>query len=104
MSGSRIETLKALISKDPNNPLGRYGLANEYMKQGMYREAIEEIWAYLRLKDDEGAAYRILAEALLRLGRKEEAKEVYRKGIEAALRHGYPGMAKEFEEALELID
>ncbi|KRT64393.1 MAG: hypothetical protein XU11_C0055G0017, partial [Candidatus Dadabacteria bacterium CSP1-2] len=33
-----------------------------------------------------------------------EAKEAYRNGIEAAQRHGHPGMAAEFEETLELID
>lgn len=104
MSGSRIESLKALIQKNPNNPLGRYGLANEYFKMGMYEEAIEELNEYLKLKDDEGAAYRMLGEVLLKLGKKEEAKEAYRKGIEAAERHGHPGMAEEFEETLELID
>jgi len=104
MSDSNIETLKALVEKNPDNPLGRYGLANEYLKLEMYEEAINEINAYLKLKDDEGAVYRILGEALLKLGKKEEAKEAYRNGIEAAQRHGHPGMAAEFEETLELID
>ncbi len=104
MNDYKIETLKALVEKNPNNPLGRYGLANEYLKLEMYEEAITEIKAYLKLKDDEGAVYRILGEALLKLGRKEEAKEAYRKGIEVANRHGHPGMAAEFEETLELID
>lgn len=104
MSNSKIETLKALVEKNPNNPLGRYGLANEYLKLEMYEEAINEINAYLKLKDDEGAVYRILGEALLKLGKKEEAKEAYKNGIEAAERHGHPGMAAEFEETLELID
>ncbi|MGH7800570.1 MAG: tetratricopeptide repeat protein [Thermodesulfobacteriota bacterium] len=104
MSDSKIETLKALVEKNPNNPLGRYGLANEYLKLEMYEEAIEEIQAYLRLKEDQGAVYRMLGEALLKLGRKEEAKETYRKGIEAANRHGHPGMAQEFEETLEMLD
>lgn len=104
MSNSRIESLKSLLQKNPDNPLGRYGLANEYFKMEMYEEAIEELNAYLKLKDDEGAAYRMLGEALLKLGRKEEARETYRKGIETAERHGHPGMAEEFEETLELID
>ena len=104
MSNSKIETLKALVEKNPNNPLGRYGLANEYLKLEMYEEAIEQVEAYLKLKDDQGAVYRMLGEALLKLGRKEEAKEAYKKGIEAAHRHGHPGMAAEFEETLELID
>ncbi len=104
MSNSKIETLKALVEKNPDNPLGRYGLANEYLKLEIYEDAIEQIEAYLKLKDDQGAVYRMLGEALLKLGRKEEAKEAYRKGIEAANRHGHPGMAQEFEETLELID
>jgi Putative Zn-dependent protease, contains TPR repeats len=104
MSNSRIESLKTLLEKNPDNPLGRYGLANEYMKLEMYEEAISELNAYLELKDDEGAAYRMLGEALIKLGRKEEAKEAYRRGIRAAERHGHPGMAEEFEETLELID
>ncbi|OGE23393.1 MAG: hypothetical protein A2V51_05385 [Candidatus Dadabacteria bacterium RBG_19FT_COMBO_40_33] len=104
MSNSKIENLKALVEKNPDNPLGRYGLANEYLKLEMYEEAIEQIEAYLKLKDDQGAVYRMLGEALLKLGRKEEAKEAYKKGIEAAHRHGHPGMAAEFEETLELID
>jgi len=104
MSNSKIENLKALVEKNPDNPLGRYGLANEYLKLEMYEEAIDQVEAYLKLKDDQGAVYRMLGEALLKLGRKEDAKEAYKKGIEAAHRHGHPGMAAEFEETLELID
>ncbi len=104
MSDSRIETLKTLVAKNPNNPLGRYGLANEYLKLEMYEEAVSEIEAYLKLKDDQGAVYRMLGEAFLKLGKKEEAKEAYKRGVEAAERHGHPGMAAEFEETLGLID
>ena len=104
MTNNKIKTLRSLVEKNPNNPLNRFGLANEYFKNEMYQEAIEEIKTYLSLKDDEGAAYRTLGEALLKLGRKEEAKEAYRNGIKAANKHGHPGMAEEFEETLELID
>ncbi|MDA2918067.1 tetratricopeptide repeat protein [Desulfobacterota bacterium AH_259_B03_O07] len=104
MVTNKIETLKALIEKNPNNPLNRYGLANEYFKLGKFEEATEEISIYLSLKDDEGAAYRLLGEALLKLERNQEAKEAYKKGIEAAYKHGHPGMAEEFEETLELMD
>lgn len=104
MSNPKIKSLKTLVEKNPRNPLGRYGLANEYFKSGMYQETIEEIKSYLELKDDEGAAYRLQAEALLKLGRKEEAKEAYRRGIRAAEHHGHPGMVEEFEYSLELID
>lgn len=104
MSTPILESLKALVEKNPGNPLGLYGLANEYMKLEMYEEAIVQMKEYLRVKDDEGAVYRMLAEACLKLGRKDEAIEAYQKGIESANRHGHPSMAEEFEEALEFMD
>ena len=104
MSNPRIEQLKLLIKKDPDNPLGRYGLANEYFKSEQYEEAIDEIEEYLQLKDDEGAVYRMLAECYVRTGNVESAKEAYSKGIQAASRHGHPSMAEEFEEAIEYLD
>ncbi|MGQ0794255.1 MAG: tetratricopeptide repeat protein [Deltaproteobacteria bacterium] len=104
MANVRIDNLKALIAKNPNNTLGRYGLGAEYFKAGMYGECIEQIGLYLGVADDQGAAYRMLAEALIKLGRREEAKEAYRKGIHAASSHGHPSMAEEFEEALDLIN
>ena len=104
MSNPRIEQLKVLIDKDPNNPLGRYGLANELFKSELFEDAIIEINEYLKLKDDEGAVYRMLAECYVRMGNIEEAKQTYQKGVEAANRHGHPSMAEEFEEALEFLD
>ena len=104
MNRSRIDTLKSLVEKDPGNPLGRYGLANEYFKLEMYEEAIEQINEYLSVKDDEGAVYRMLAECYVRTGESEMARDSYRKGIEAANRHGHPTMAEEFEEAIEFLD
>jgi pentatricopeptide repeat protein len=104
MTHSRIEQLKVLIDKDPNNPLGRYGLANELFKSELFEDAIIEINEYLKLKDDEGAVYRMLAECYVRMGNIEEAKQTYQKGVEAANRHGHPSMAEEFEEALEFLD
>ena len=104
MTGSRLEMFKALVEKDPGNPLGRYSLANEYYKLEMYKEAITEINEYLRIADDQGAVYRTLAECYIRTGDSEMAREAYYKGIEAANRHGHPGMAEEYEEAIELLD
>ncbi len=104
MSNPRIEQLKVLIDKDPNNPLGRYGLANELFKSELFEDAIIEINEYLKLKDDEGAVYRMLAECYVKTGNIEEAKQTYQKGVEAANRHGHPSMAEEFEEALEFLD
>ncbi|MEQ9618677.1 MAG: tetratricopeptide repeat protein [Deltaproteobacteria bacterium] len=104
MSNSRIDTFKEILKKDPDNPLGRYGLAHEYYKLEMYNEAIKEIEEYVKIADDEGAVYRMLAECYVNTGQPEKARESYVKGIEAANSHGHPGMAEEFEEALEFLD
>lgn len=104
MTSSKIDSLKAMIERDPNNPLGRFGLANEYFKSGMYNEAVTAIHEYLQVKDDEGAVYRMLAECHMNLGNTDKAKEAYEKGIEAANRFGHPSMAEEFEESIEFLD
>jgi predicted Zn-dependent protease len=104
LTGSRIETFKALVKKDPGNPLGRYSLANEYYKLDMYQEAITEIREYLKIANDQGAVYRTLADCYIRMGDTEMAREAYYEGIEAANRHGHPGMAEEYEEAIDLMN
>ena len=104
MTGSRIETFRALVKKDPGNPLGRYSLANEYYKLGMYQEAITEIKEYLKIANDQGAVYRMLADCYIQMGDTEMAREAYYEGIEAANRHGHPGMAEEYEEAIDLLN
>ncbi|MGD9651067.1 MAG: tetratricopeptide repeat protein [Candidatus Dadabacteria bacterium] len=101
---NRIDRFKAAVAKNPDNPLARYSLANEYYKVGLYHEAIAEINEYIKIADDQGAVYRMLAECYLNVGDTEMAREAYFKGIEAATRHGHPGMAEEFEEAIDMIE
>ena len=42
-----------------------------------------------------------MAAALHDMGEHEQAKEAYRRGIDAANEHGHPTMAEEFERTLE---
>jgi E3 SUMO-protein ligase RanBP2 len=104
MSTERLETLRAMVAKNPGHALARYGLANELVKAEKFEEAITTLRDYLAMHDDEGSAYRLLATANLGLGRADEAREAYRLGVEAANRHGHPGMAAEFEARLEDMD
>ena len=104
MSEERIQKFKELLEKNPSNPLVHYSLANEYFKLDRYQETIETIDAYLRLKDDEGAAYRILGHCYTELGMPDRAKDAYEKGVRAASRHGHPDMAEEFRDCIESLD
>lgn len=102
MSGNpRIDALKRMAESRPQDPRARFGLALEYERLERWEDVVRELEAYLAVADDEGNAYGRLGNALLRLGRDDEARAAYRRGIEAAYRHGHPTMAMEFEEVLE---
>ena len=78
----------------------RFGLANEYLKAERYDEAIAALNDYMERADDEGAAYGMLARALEKVGRREDARAVYERGIEAAESHGHPSMAEDYRMTL----
>jgi predicted Zn-dependent protease len=94
---SKIATLQNLLVKDPDDSMARYMLANELYKDAQFAEAATELEAYLKAVEDEGAAYRILAECYVQTGKKKEARWVLRQGAEAARVHHHEGMAEEFE-------
>ena len=101
---SRLDTFRQMVAKNPGNPLARFGLANEALKEGLYDEAREQLEAYLANYDDEGNGYGRLAEALEKLGRADDARAALRNGIAASHRFGHPGMASEFETRLEELE
>jgi len=94
---NRIEMFKTILEKDPDNPLGLYGLAVELFKEKRYDEAILYLHRYLGKHEDEGAAYRLLAQSYVGIGDIERAVEYYRKGIEKAKKHNHSSMVKEFQ-------
>ncbi len=99
----RIDMLKRALEKDPNNPLGLYGLASEYFKNQMYTEAIEILEKYLELHEDEGSAYRMLAQCYSNIGEIEKAIETYEKGMEKAAKFNHPTMVEEFRQEIEQL-
>jgi thioredoxin-like negative regulator of GroEL len=101
MEQDRIDSLRRIVAARPDDPRARFGLALEYERAGRWDEAVDELQSYLARATDEGNAYGRLARALHRLGRNDEAREAYRRGIEAAYRHGHPTMAGEFEDELD---
>jgi len=104
MENPRIDALRKMLERNPNDPRLRFGLAAEYERLGRWELVVQELREYLALTDDEGNAWGRLGNALRQLGRDAEARDAYRRGIEAAQRHGHPGMAAEFEEILDAWD
>ena len=100
MTPSRIDTFTQMLESDPDNEMVRFGLANEYLKAERYDEAITALENYLARADDEGAAYGMLARAYEKVGRREEARRAYERGIEVSEAHGHPSMAEDYRMTL----
>lgn len=100
----RLDALKRMIAARPDDPRAQFGLAIEYERLERWEDAVAALRRYLELAEDEGNAYGRLGNALLRLGREEEARRSFAQGAEVAYRHNHPSMAEEFEERLEEME
>lgn len=93
----KIDTFRAMVAQQPENPLARFGLANELLKVGAWADAVEQLEAYLARYDDEGNGWGRLAEARAALGDPAGAQDALTRGIDASYRFGHTGMAQELE-------
>ena len=92
-----------MVEQDPTNSFARYGLAMEYAKGSDPSLAVAEFHALLKDDPDYVAAYFHGGQTLEKLGRIEDAKEMYERGIEAATRKGDAHTRAEIEAALNLL-
>ncbi len=104
MNASRIDSFRAMIARQPDHVLARFGLATEVAKAGLHEEAVEHFAHYLRVHDDEGNGWMRYAESLHALGRSDEALAAIGKGIESAGRHGHPGLVADLEALRESME
>ena len=101
MATARIDIFKQMLQSDPVNSSILFGLAKEYEKVGQTAEMIETLERYLAIADDEGNAFGMLARAYEKAEQRDQAKETYQRGIDAATKHGHPSMAEEYRVTLE---
>jgi tetratricopeptide (TPR) repeat protein len=103
MATNRLEILQQMVAQNPANSFARYGLAMEYANSGHLDEAITEYRALLAQDENYCAAYFHGGQALEKLGRVDEARAMYEKGIEATTRKGDAHTRAEIEAALNLL-
>src|SRR5579875_3160566 len=103
MATNRLEILKQMVEQDPNNAFARYGLAMEYVNSGDLDRATEEFRTLLRHDENYAAAYLHAGQALEKLGRTDEARALYEKGIEVTTRKGDLHTRSEIAAALSLL-
>ena len=96
----RIETLQQMLEADPGNCFLRYGLAQEHIKAGANDDAIVEFEKILETNPDYQAAYFHAGKTLEKLGRKDDARSTYQRGVETSHRTGDVHARSELEGAL----
>jgi tetratricopeptide (TPR) repeat protein len=103
MPANRMEVLKSMLAQNPRDSFARYGLAMEHANQGDLETAVIEYRALLEYNPDYAAAYFHGGQALEKLGRVEDARDMYQKGIETTSRTGDQHTKSELQAALEML-
>jgi Tfp pilus assembly protein PilF len=103
MLSNRQQVLKQILEQNPTDSFARYGLAMEYLNAGDAEKAVEEFLTVLDHNPDYVAAYFHGGQALERAQRVEDAKALYRRGIEACARTGDWHTRSELQAALDLL-
>jgi tetratricopeptide (TPR) repeat protein len=100
VAGSRFDKLKAFIAARPADPFPRYALALEHRNAGEHEQAWQAFETLIAQHPDYTAAYLHAGNALVALGRREEARAVWEKGVAACAAKGDTHARGELESAL----
>ena len=100
----RLKSLFELYKKDPNDSFVTYGIALEYISTGNYDEAEKYLTEIITNDPDYVPAYMQLAQVKENLNKIEDAKDTYKKGIEAAKKNNELRTASEMEEFLSELE
>ena len=85
---TRRQQLEDLLADDPNDPFLHYGLAMEHVSAGDDVGAVRRLQQLLTVAPDYVPAYQQAGQVLLRLGRPDEARAVWGRGVEVARQQG----------------
>jgi tetratricopeptide (TPR) repeat protein len=96
----RIATFQSFIARSPGDPFPRYGLAMEYKARGDLAAAWTAFSELIDRFPDYVPTYLMAGGTLIGLGRRDEAADIYRRGIEVATRRSDDHARGELETAL----
>jgi tetratricopeptide (TPR) repeat protein len=103
MASTRLEILKSMVAQKPNDSFSRYGLAMEYRNTGDLESSMAEFRALIGADPDYSPAYFHGGQTLERMGRLDEARALYEKGVEVTTRKGDEHARSEMQAALDLL-
>jgi tetratricopeptide (TPR) repeat protein len=92
-----------MVASNPSDAFLRYGLAMEYRNSGDLEGAVREFRALIETNPDYSPAYFHGGQTLEKLGRPEEARALYEKGVEVTRQKGDMHALSEMQGALDLV-
>ena len=103
MTNNRVDILRGMVASNPTDSFARYGLAMEYVKGGQLQEAVNEFEKLLEANPKYPAAYFHSGQALEKLGKLDDARARYQKGIEVTTAMGDFHTRSELQAALDIL-
>jgi predicted Zn-dependent protease len=103
MAMNRLEVLQSMVEQNPADGFSRYGLAMEYVRSGELETAMEQFSALLTHNPNYAAGYFHGGQTLEKLGRINEAKLLYARGVEVTGATGDAHTQSELRAALDML-
>jgi predicted Zn-dependent protease len=103
MSDERVLQLREILAQDPKNQMARYALALEFMNAGQLETAMLEFRQLLVDHPTYVPGHQMLAQAMMRAGLTDEARDALKKGIETARASGNSHAQSEMQGMLDEI-
>jgi Flp pilus assembly protein TadD len=103
MGTNRLEILLSMVDRNPADAFSRYGLAMEYVRTGDLVTAVDHFQLLMEHNPNYAAAYFHGGQTLEKLGRTDEARALYRRGIEVTDASGDEHTRNELQAALTML-
>jgi Fe-S cluster biosynthesis and repair protein YggX len=87
-TASRIEQFKKMAEADPTNELGHFSLGRAYLDAGQFEQAVESLRRVVELNPNISKAYQLMADAQLKLGKRDSAIQLLNMGVRIANERG----------------
>ena len=99
----RLEVLHSMVDQKPEDAFTRYALAMEYVNTGGLEGAVGQFTELLKHNPAYAAGYFQGGQALAKLGRIEEARDLYSRGIDVTSASGDEHTRSELIGALQML-
>ncbi len=101
---TRMQQLEEMLADDPADPFLHYGLAMEHVSAGDLKGAVQRFRELFAVAPTYLPGYMQAGQTLARLGRADEAREVFRQGIAVAQQQGDQHALGEMQGMLEDLE